>query len=181
MVHRLPAVIWEPNTPELLRQAALECFFVHVRTLIEFLGGVRPKDPRRRDRSAQDTLTNNNWTPNLTPAVKARLNDHWEKASQHLVHFSKSRVVDQTGQYVAPGTARSDLEAIANDVLGVWDQYATESDDLLVPHRAYFATRGQYRPRVNFPSPSAESSSARGVSWRRLWEAVKGRCRQGQR
>jgi hypothetical protein len=136
-------VIHHPNTPELLKQAALECFFVHVRTLIEFLGGVRPKDSR--DWSAQDTLTNTSWTPRLDAPLKARLNDHWEMASQHLVHFSKKRVVDQSGHYVEPKTDRSDLDAIADDVLGVWDQYATESNDLLVPHRAKFAVWGQYQ------------------------------------
>jgi len=88
MVHRLPAVIHDPNTPELLKQAALECFFVHVRTLIEFLGGVRPKNSL--DRSAQDTLTNTSWTPRLNAPLKARLNDHWQMASQHLLHFSKN-------------------------------------------------------------------------------------------
>ena len=38
MVHRLPAVIHDPTTPELLKEAALECFFVHVRTLSSLAG-----------------------------------------------------------------------------------------------------------------------------------------------
>jgi hypothetical protein len=99
--------------------------------------GVRRKDSR--DRSAQDTLTNTSWTASLNALLKDRLNHHWEMASQHLVDFSKRRVVDQSGRYVEPKTGRRDLEAIADDVLGVWDQYATESNDLLVPHRAKFA------------------------------------------
>jgi hypothetical protein len=135
MVDELPAVILDTDNSELIRQAALECFFVHVRTLIEFLG-IRSPDPR--DRSARDTLANTNWTPTLDAALRARLETDWEMISQHLVHFSKARVVDEAGKVVLPGTDRSSLERIANDVLAVWDQYATESDDLGVPHRARF-------------------------------------------
>jgi hypothetical protein len=119
-------------------------FFVQVRTLIEFLGGVRPKNSL--DLSAQDTLTDISWTPRLDDTLKTRLDDHWQMASRHLVHFSKNRVVAESGHYVEPKTDRRDLEAIADDVLEVWDQYATESNDLLVPHRAKFAVRGQYQP-----------------------------------
>jgi hypothetical protein len=136
MVDRLPAVIWDMDNSELIRQAALECFFVHVRTLIEFLG-IRAPDPR--DRSARDTLANTNWTPTLDAGLRARLDADWEMVSQHLVHFSKARVLDETGRAVVPSTDRSALERIANDVLAVWDQYATESNhNLLVPHRSEF-------------------------------------------
>lgn len=154
MVHRLPVVICDPDTPELLKQAALECFFTHVRTLIEFLGGVRPKSSL--DLSAQDTLTNASWTANLDPPLKARLDDHWQMASQHLVHFSKNRVIDTNGHYAEPKTDRQDLEAIADDVLGVWDQYATESNDLLVPPRAGFALNGQYSTFSEYAAWQAE-------------------------
>jgi hypothetical protein len=135
MVDQLPAVILDMDNSELIRQAALECFFVHVRPLIEFVG-IRPPDPR--DRSARDTLTNTNWPPTLDAALRARLDADWEMVSQHLVHFSKARVVDETGRVVVPSTDRSSLERIANDVLEVWDQYATASSALLVPHRARF-------------------------------------------
>jgi hypothetical protein len=101
MVDRLPAVIWDMDNSELIRQAALECFFVHVRTLIEFLG-IRSPDPR--DRSARDTLTNTSWTPTLDAALRARLDADWGIVSQHLVHFSKARVVDETGHVVVPRT-----------------------------------------------------------------------------
>jgi hypothetical protein len=151
MIHLLPAAICDPNTSELLKQAALECFFTHVRTLIEFLGGVRPKDHLDRDRSAQDTLTNANWTPSLDEELKGQLDKYWVMASEHLVHFSKNRVIDDHGLYVQPLTDPRDLEAIADDVLEVWDQYATESDDLLVPHRARFAVSGQYT-RMRWPN-----------------------------
>jgi hypothetical protein len=135
MVDQLPAVILDMDNSELIRQATLECFFVHVRTLIEFLG---IRSPHPRDRSARDTLTNTNWTPTLDAALRARLDADWEMVSQHLVHFSKARVVDETGHVVVPSTDRSSLERIANDVLEVWDQCATESNNFLVPHRARF-------------------------------------------
>jgi hypothetical protein len=135
MVDRLPAVIWDMNNSELIRQAALECFFVHVRTLIEFLG-IRPQDAR--DRSARDTLANTGWTPTLDAALKARLDADWETISQHLVHFSGSRVLDETGNVVVPSTDLAALQRVADDVLAIWDQYATESNNLLVPHRADF-------------------------------------------
>ena len=85
MVDQLPAVILDMDNSELIRQAALECFFVHVRQLIEFLG-IRPPDPR--DRSARDTFTNTNWPPTFDAALRARLDADWEMVSQHLVHFS---------------------------------------------------------------------------------------------
>ena len=86
MVDQLPAVILDMDNSELIRQAALECFFVHVRTPIEFLG-IRPPDPR--DRSARDTFTNTNWPPTFDAALRARLDADWEMVSQHLVHFSR--------------------------------------------------------------------------------------------
>jgi DNA-binding transcriptional regulator/RsmH inhibitor MraZ len=45
---------------------------------------------------------------------------------------------DEKGRVVVPSTDRTSLERIANDVLEVWDQYATASSTLLVPHRARF-------------------------------------------
>jgi hypothetical protein len=138
MIDRLPAVIFDENNSELIRQAALECFFVHVRTLTEFLGIRQQTDSR--DRSARDTLKNNNWTPTLDAALRARLDADWEMVSQHVVHFAKTRVLDETGRVVVPKTERSDLERVADDVLAVWDQYATESNHHLVPHRSRFGT-----------------------------------------
>jgi hypothetical protein len=134
MVQRLPGVIWDMNNSELIRQATLECFFVHVRTLIEFLE-VRPDS---RDWSARDTLVNTNWTPTLDAALKARLKADWDLISQHLVDFSRSRVVDETGHVVVPPTDSSAVARVADDVLAVWDQYATESNHVLVPHRSDF-------------------------------------------
>lgn len=141
MVDLLPAAVHAPDTPGLMRQAAVECFFVHVRTLIEFLE-VRPTGDNR-DRSARDTRLDakgrpTNWRPTLDPALAARLKDDWDTTSAHLVHFSKRRVFDEQGHFVPVSTELADLEAIADDVLAVWDQYATESNHPLVPHRADF-------------------------------------------
>jgi hypothetical protein len=123
------------DNSELIRQAAGECFFVHVRTLIEFLG-IRPPDPR--DRSARDTLTNTNWPPTLDAALRARLDADWQMVSQHLVHFSKARVVDETAASSCRAPTAVPWERIANDVHEVWDQNATASNTLLAPHRARF-------------------------------------------
>jgi hypothetical protein len=50
MVEKLPAVSYASDTAPLMQQAGVECFFVYVRSMIEFLG-VKPES---RDRKASD-------------------------------------------------------------------------------------------------------------------------------
>jgi hypothetical protein len=131
MIDALPELIFDPDTPELVSQACIECFFAHVRTLIEFLE-VKPTR-HKNDVKARDTLgESSTWAPLLTDTSKATLYEYWKLASQHLAHFSKARHAQLT-------FAAHYLEKISSDVLDVWDQYANVSNDPLVPHRSDFA------------------------------------------
>jgi hypothetical protein len=53
----------------------------------------------------------------------------WTVASQHLMHFSSSRAVPLN-------YGQADLEQFADEVLSVWDQFATASN-----HQTYHTAR----------------------------------------
>jgi hypothetical protein len=127
MIDRLPEEIHNPDNSDLMRQAAVECFFVHLRTLVEFLG-VRPQD--RRDVFARDTF----WELPEDAALIQRLNQHWLTASRQVAHFSQDRIM---GPQVS--TELADLKAMADDILAVWDSFAAASAHALVPKRADFS------------------------------------------
>lgn len=80
--------------------------------MIEFLG----VKPETRDRKASDLLPN--WTPPVDQPTRTRLMRHWTTASRHVMHFGQVR----TKQRVA--AEQANLEAIADDVLALWDQFA---------------------------------------------------------
>ncbi|MGW6332451.1 hypothetical protein [Nocardia rhamnosiphila] len=129
MVARLPEAIYDPRVDPLLQQAAVECFFAHVRSLIEFL-----KDSR--DFDAGDILSG--WTPSVDAAKQARLKNDWLNASRQVMHFSKERVTSEIGQATAVPIDRASLDRMADDVLSVWDDYATQLNHPASPKRADF-------------------------------------------
>jgi hypothetical protein len=134
MVDALPDVIFAAESSETMSQAGAECFFAHIRTLIEFLE-VKPTR-HRNDMRARDTLGDTStWPPQLTDTLRATLRGYWKLASEHLAHFSKARPKELA-------INRTELNRIADDVLSVWDKYADESNDTLVPHRANFSIWG---------------------------------------
>jgi hypothetical protein len=124
MIEKLPAVSYANGVRPLLQQAGVECFFVHVRAMIEFLG-VKTDS---RDRSANDILPS--WSPPTQhgpdAATWTKLYNHWETASKHVMHFSQLRTKQNSGIQVPVPAGQVDLEAIANDVLALWDQFAEE-------------------------------------------------------
>jgi hypothetical protein len=134
MIEKLPAVCYANGVVPLLQQAGVECFFVHVRSMVEFLG-IRPV--KHGDRSAFDILPKE-WSPPSPPtksnpsgteaATWTKLNDHWETASKHVMHFSKLRTKQDDGTQVSVPVGQADLEAIANDVLALWNRFADECD-----------------------------------------------------
>lgn len=121
----LPDHMFNTSYPVVMQQAAIESFYVNVRTLIEFLG-VRPA---KGDVSAADTLPLG-WTPTLSQPERAELLRHWDDASKHLVHFSKLRTT------VTVDTEEPAIRRMADNVLAVWDQFAVASAHGLVPLRA---------------------------------------------
>lgn len=79
MIEKLPAVCYADGVVPLLQQAGVECFFVHVRAMIEFLG----VKPAGKDRKASDLLPS--WTPTVDQPTWDRLEDHWLTASPALM------------------------------------------------------------------------------------------------
>jgi hypothetical protein len=140
MIEKLPPVCYANDVVPLLQQAGVECFFVHVRGMIEFLG----IKPAPRDRAASDLLPN--WTPRVDQPTRARLEDYWLTASQHVMHFGQVRTKQEDGTQVRVAVEQADLEAIANDVLTLWDQFAEEvkkanlMGGLQMPKRGSFKT-----------------------------------------
>lgn len=124
MIEKLPAACYASGVAPLMQQAGVECFFVHVRAMVEFLG----INTDTRDRSAKDILSS--WSPPLKTgpeaATWAKLNDHWVTASKHVMHFSQLRTKQDDGTQVRIGVEQADLEAIADDVLVLWDQFADD-------------------------------------------------------
>jgi hypothetical protein len=133
MVDVLPGVIFAPHTSELLCYAGMECFFGSVRTLIEFLL-IKPTE-RAGDLTTRHTLCSSRsmWEPKYAdPYLKGRLGGTWALASKHQAHFTISRPAELR-------FSEQDLRQIADEVLTVWDQFATASNHPDVPHRANFS------------------------------------------
>ena len=117
MVEKLPAVCYPDDGAivPLLQEAGVQSFFVNVRSLIEFLGIIKPA---KEDRSASDLLPN--WTPpEDDEARRTRLVQHWRTASQHLMHFGQARTKREDGTVEVVNVEKADLQAIADDVLGL--------------------------------------------------------------
>jgi hypothetical protein len=132
MVNALPDAIFASGTSELMQQAGIECFFGHARTLIEFLL-IKPSG-HSFDLTARHTLAKSAWTPELEPdgQLKKKLTTTWWMASQHQAHFTINRPAELP-------YGQSDLREIADELLSVWDQFATASDHPDVPHRTDFS------------------------------------------
>jgi hypothetical protein len=170
MVAQLPAVITDPQYPAVVRQAALDSFYVHVRTLIEYLEVPKPpqSSPRPPDFKASGYVQG--WTPPTDTARNARLNDYWTDASKHVVHFSQVRPLEGEKTDV-------EIRAIADDVLAVWQDLhivATPSDGL-VPTKVQLAvldlSNGASAPVV--VAPGDRSLRAR---LSRMWRSITSRC-----
>ncbi|MBF9327702.1 hypothetical protein [Mycobacteroides chelonae] len=124
MVDRLPAKIFKGNNSSMLRQAALDSFYVNIRLLIEFLE-VRPASG---DLSASKTL--NGWSTSfLSSAQNQQLQNYHKDTSKHVVHFTKVRVNRIT-------VSSTSIRQVADAVLAVWDEFAKQSQHLLVPRTA---------------------------------------------
>jgi len=136
MVQCLPEAIFaQDDISQLMQLAAMELFFAHARTLIEFLL-VRPASDRS-DWNARDTLgSDSTWSPDIDSLLKRKLIASWTLASQHVMHFSNGRAVSLP-------QGQADLKEIADEVLLVWDQFAEASNHPDVPHCADFST---FRP-----------------------------------
>jgi hypothetical protein len=139
MIEKLPAVSYANGVVPLLQQAGVECFFVHVRGMIEFLG----IKPAARDRAASDLLPN--WTPPVDQPTRARLEDYWLTASQHVLHFGQVRTKQEDGTQVRVGVELPDLEAIVNDVLALRDQFAEEVKNANLMGSLQMPKRGSFK------------------------------------
>jgi hypothetical protein len=143
MIEKLPAVCYANGVVPLLQQAGVECFFVHVRSMIEFLG-IKTDS---RDRSAKDILPS--WSPPTQGGPEAatwtKLYDHWETASKHVMHFSQLRTKQDNGTQVSVPAEQADLEAIADDVFIVWDRFAEEVEMADLMGSLQMPKRGSFR------------------------------------
>lgn len=132
LINVLPPLAYDPALPLIVQGACLESFFVHVRAMIEFLE-VKPTG-RKSDYSASTLVAD--WSPSTDPRNQ-RLVEYWETASQHLMHFSRKRVKQESGIWESPDVEPANLAAMADDVLAVWDEFATVLTNPFAPVRKY--------------------------------------------
>jgi hypothetical protein len=135
MIDALPGSIYGGNLSTLVQQACLESFFVHVRGLLEFLR-VKESDASR-DFSAADILES--WAPQTEQSQRNKLIGYWKVASSQLMHFSHGRVRRDGKPDVEVDTSYEALQAIADDVLEVWDDFAKQLNHPLAPVRSEFS------------------------------------------
>jgi hypothetical protein len=142
MIEKLPTICYPKDGAivPLLQQAGVESFFVNVRCLLEFLG----IHPAERDRSARDLL-GSGWKPPVDKPTQDRLHEHWRIATQHTVHFGQVRTKAKDGTVETVPVERADLEAIADDVLTLWDKFVAEIN------KAGLMYKSTLRKRGNFP------------------------------
>jgi hypothetical protein len=140
MVHRLPKLAHDPSLPGVVQQACVEAFFLNVRALIEFLEIKGRSGNAKSDFFASDVAAPATWSPVIDGDTQDRLGRDWIVATRHLMHFSKERVSQSVGiptDYIDVSEAA--LVEIADDLLGVWDQFAAKVNSPLAPKRAGFA------------------------------------------
>jgi hypothetical protein len=105
--------------------ACLESFLMHVRAITDFLCCRRGFEPDMRDFSARDLVPD--WQP-TPPEAAARLEEEWEKASQHVAHFSRSRLqdLDAPVYYDRSVAGLTEVEAAA---VAVWQAFSATLGD----------------------------------------------------
>ena len=133
MIDALPERVYDPALPSLVQQACLECFFVHVRALIEFLQ-VRPRKPQ--DFGAEDLVVGALRAP--SGVIQQQLQAHWETASRHVMHFSRARVKQDGVPTEQVSVGLPALREIADCVLAEWDRYAVAVSHAMSPPRTEF-------------------------------------------
>ncbi len=109
----------------------MESFLINVRLLVEFLG-VQPSS-KKADASAASL--DPAWQPPKDTELALRLKEHWRFASKHVVHFSDQSHLWQT-------LNRRRLDSIADDVLTLWDDYATLAAHPMIQRRGNFTVFG---------------------------------------
>lgn len=131
-VHELPGVIYdEDRYPVLVSQSCLDAFYLHVRTVGEFL---RSTARRRDDIRAADILP----AFELSASHDAELGLIVDEASKVLAHITVARMGDGIAREPIPvDTSKEHLEQIATTLLRAWDAFARESHGLF-PKRTDF-------------------------------------------
>ena len=110
MIAELPHYTHDPDVPAVLRAAALDAFFVHLRLLIEFLI-TKP----RRDRPLVISRWDYTTGFGLDNALRERLQAATEFANVHVAHFNASRV-PTAGSPVSHTPSRTSLVGYRQDV-----------------------------------------------------------------
>lgn len=130
LINVLPPLAYDRTLPVIVQGACLESLFVHVRAMIEFLE-VKPTG-HTSDYSASTLVAD--WSPSTDPRNQ-RLVKNWETASQHLMHFSRKRVKQESDIWESPDVEPAALAAMADDLLAVWDEFATVLKNPFAPVR----------------------------------------------
>ncbi|WP_155763129.1 hypothetical protein [Mycobacterium colombiense] len=130
MVAQLPDEVLDQSNSNVVRQAALDSFYLNARLLIEFLEVC----PQRSDRSVSNTLAKGTiWpTPFLTAARRRKLREYYKDTSKHVIHFSTRRTE------LVPVSSWK-LRAVARTVLALWDEFAMVSSHPLVPRTSHLS------------------------------------------
>ena len=110
MIAELPHYTHDPDVPAVLRAAALDAFFVHLRLLIEFLI-TKPRTDRLPVISRWDYATG----LGLDNALRDRLQAASDFANVHVAHFNASRV-PTAGSLVTHTPSRTSLVGYRQDV-----------------------------------------------------------------
>jgi hypothetical protein len=126
MISSIPAA--RHNESDFLTYACMgDAFFVHVRLLADFL----IHQTQNRDFGPNDLVVG--WVIPESSAVQ-RLQQDWELASRHVVHFSRERVPNNLDDLkpIEPDTAT--LRAMANDVLAVMSEFVVMAEKQKIEH-----------------------------------------------
>jgi hypothetical protein len=110
MIAELPHYTHDPDLPAVLRAAALDAFFVHLRLLIEFLI-TKPRTDRPPVISRWDYVTGFG----LDNALRDRLQAASDFANVHVAHFNASRV-PTAGSPISHTPSRTSLVGFTQDV-----------------------------------------------------------------
>ena len=112
-------VLVQPNNPQFLTNAFVECFTIHLRTLVDFLW-----EPARRadDAIAQDFFISANAWENIRPIFPVDLEPVRGRTGKEIAHLTYARVV------ITPETKKWNVTRMTEAIVPVIRLFIANAD-----------------------------------------------------
>lgn len=175
MIAELPHYTHDPDVPAVLRAAALDAFFVHLRLLVEFLI-TKPRSDRPPVISRWDYAKGFG----LDNALRERLQAASDFANVHVAHFNAGRVptVNSPVSHAPSHTSLVDHRQDVFTAMTALVQYLSDAKSAYAADFDGWLSDAQRRagavPRRHTSlTPAWKASSTGAASWQRCWQRAQ--------